>query len=50
MAWGATIANSSLRSLGFSTMPTTVRETPSRLTVEPSSTCRISARPSVTAI
>ncbi len=46
---GETRANSSLRSRGFSTMPTTVRRRPSRSSVFPSSSPRIVATPSVTA-
>ncbi len=46
---GETRANSSLSLLGFSTMPTTVRRWPSSARVEPSSSRRDSATPSVTA-
>ena len=46
---GETSANSSLRSRGFSTMPTTVRRRPSSATVAPGRTRRRSATPSVTA-
>ena len=46
---GETRANSSLRSSGFSTMPTTVRRRPSRSSVAPSSTLRSAATPSVRA-
>ena len=46
---GETSANSSLRSEGFSTMPTTVRRFPSMARVPPSSSPRTWATPSVTA-
>ena len=46
---GETRANSSLRSRGFSTMPTTVRRRPSRASVFPISSPRSVATPSVTA-
>ena len=46
---GETRANSSLSLRGFSTMPTTVRRTPSSATVEPSSSRSRLATPSVTA-
>ena len=46
---GETSANSSLSLRGFSTMPTTVRRRPSSARVDPSSSRRSSATPSVTA-
>ena len=46
---GATRANSSSRSPGFSTRPTTVRARPSRATVPPTPVWKVAATASVTA-